>query len=106
MSVLTFNTNKDFELNPGQTLHSWWNNASPANAVWSANAVPLATGSTQTGFDQDTQLEVTRVWRRFKVVEKSTSQFSKVDTETEIHYEVKNIGSTKARFNVYLSVAW
>src|SRR5262245_31902367 len=99
MSVLTFNTNKDFELNPGETLHSWWNNASPANAVCSTNAVPLITGSTQTGFNQDTQLEITRLWRRLKVVEKSSSQFSDLDTETEIHFEVKSIGGTKARFN-------
>jgi hypothetical protein len=28
-----------------------------------------------------------------------------VDIETEIHYEVKNIGNTKAKFIMYLSVA-
>ncbi len=106
MGLLVINTQKERELNPGETLHSWWNNASPANAVWSANAVPLTTGSTNTGFNQDTQLEVTRLWRRYKVVEKSTSQISDVDIESEIHYEVKNIGNTKARFIVYLCVAW
>ena len=105
MPVLTFSTNKERELNPGQTGHWWWNNATPANAVWSANAVPVATGSTQTGFNQDTQLEVTRLWRRFKVIETSSTQFSDVDIETEIHYEVKNIGNTKAKFIMYLSVA-
>ena len=96
----------DLELNPGETKHWWWNNASPANAVWSANAVPLATGTTNTGFAQDTQLEVTRLWRRFKVIENSQSQFSDTDIESEIHYEVKNLSGTKARFNVYLSIAW
>jgi hypothetical protein len=106
MGLLVINTQKERELSPGKTLHSWWNNASPTNAVWSANAVPLATGSTATGFNQDTQLEVTRVWRRFKVVEKSKSSFSDTDIETEIHYEVKNIGATKAKFIVYLCVAW
>jgi hypothetical protein len=106
MGLLVINTHKERELDPGQTLHSWWNNASPTNAVWSANAVALATGSTNTGFNQDTQLEVTRLWRRFKVTEKSSTQFSDTDIETEIHYEVKNIGGSKARFIVYLCVAW
>jgi hypothetical protein len=94
------------QLNGGQTGHWWWNNASPANAVWSANAVPIATGNTTDGFDQDTQLEVTRLWRRFKVVEKSTSQFSDTDIESEIHYEIKNLTGALAKFNVYLCVSW
>jgi hypothetical protein len=105
MGLKVINTQTEQELNPGQTLHSWWNNASPANAVWTANAVPLSTGSTSTGFNQDTQIEVTRLWRRFKVVEKSSTQFSDVDIETEIHYEVKNVGNSKARFVMYFSVA-
>ena len=106
MPIKVFKTSNDHELNPGATGHWWWNNASPANAVWTANAVPLATGSTTAGFDQDTQLEVTRIWRRFKVVEKSTNQFSDTDIESEIHYEIKNLSGTKAKFNVYLQVAW
>ncbi len=106
MPTNTFKISNNWELNPGATGHWWWNNAAPANAVWSANAVPLATGSTNTGFNQDTQLEVTRLWRRFKVVEKSTSQFSDTDIESEIHFEVKNLSGTKAKFNVYLTVSW
>ena len=105
MGISVFSPKTELELNPGQTGHWWWNNASPVNAVWSANAVPLATGSTSTGFNQDTQLEVTRLWRRFKVIEKSSTQFSDTDIETEIHYEVKNLGNTKARFIVYFCVA-
>ena len=105
MPIKVFKVPSDLELNPGATGHWWWNNATPANAVWSANAVAIATGSTTAGFAQDTQLEVTRLWRRFKVVEKSTSQFSDTDIETEIHYEVKNLSGTKAKFNIYFSVA-
>ena len=105
MPITTFKVNDTLELNPGATGHWWWNHATPANAVWSANAVAQATGSTTAGFAQDTQLEVTRLCRRFKVVEKSTSQFSDTDIETEIHYEVKNLSGTKAKFNIYFSVA-
>ncbi len=104
MGLKVFHTNT-LELNAGQTGHWWWNNATPADAVWSANAVPLATGSTTSGFSQNTQLEVTRLWRVFKVIEKSTSQFSDTDIETEIHYEVKNLGGTKAKFRMFFSVA-
>jgi hypothetical protein len=49
---------------------------------------------------------VTRLWRRFKVVEKSTSQFSDTDIESEIHYEIKNLTGALAKFNVYLCVSW
>jgi hypothetical protein len=106
MGYVLVGGNKEHELDPGQTKHTWWNNAAPANAVWSANAVAIPTGSTNTGFSQDTSLEVTRVWRRFKVIEKSDNQFSNTDIETEIHCEVKNIGGTKAKFKVYFSAVW
>src|SRR5437763_8646170 len=105
MGVVVINTQKEWELDSGKTVHSWWNNASQVNAVWTANAVPLSTGSQSTGYDQDTQLEVTRLWRRFKVVGKWVGEGWDLVTETEIHWEVKNIGSSKARFIVFLSVA-
>lgn len=105
MGVSVINTKKELELNPGEEREYWWNHASPADGVWSANAVPLATGSTTAGFSQHTKLEVTRLWREFIVTEKSKTQFSDVDIETEIHYKVKNIGTTKARFTVFLCVA-
>ena len=106
MAAKIVNTNLDLELAPGKSKTLNWNNAKPANAVWSANAIPLPTGDTAKGFNQDTQLEVTRLWRRFKVVEKSTTQFSDTDIETEIWYTVKNVGTKKARFNVYLSAIY
>jgi hypothetical protein len=105
MPTKVFKVPTDLELNPGATGHWWWNHATPTFAVWSANAVAIATGSTSAGFQQDTQLEVTRLWRRFIVIEKSTSQISDTDIETEIHYEVKNLSGTKAKFNIYFSVA-
>ena len=105
MPTKVFKTETTHELNPGETKHWWWNNATPANAVWSANAVAQVTGTTNTGFAQNTELEVTRLWRKFKVTEHSTSQFSDADIETEIHYEVKNLSGTKAKFNMYFCVA-
>ncbi|HTT48115.1 MAG TPA: hypothetical protein VMG39_08935 [Pseudolabrys sp.] len=109
MSKVTLvNTNVNLELGPGKTGHWHWNNATPSDAVWYVNAVPFATGSTLTGFAQDTQLEVTRVWRRFIVTEHAppNSQISDTTTETEIHYEIKNLGGTTAKFNVFLSIVY
>jgi hypothetical protein len=100
-------TKTEHSLAPGQTLHWHWNNATPADAVWYANAVPLATGSSTSGFTQDTQLEVTRLWRRLIVTEKKPfpqSQTVDVSVETEIHVDIKNIGTTSAKFVVFLSI--
>jgi hypothetical protein len=100
-------TKTQHDLAPGQTFHWHWNNAAPADAVWSANAVPVATGSTTGGFNQDTQLEVTRLWRRLIVTEKKPfpqSQTVDVVVETEIHCDIKNIGTTPAKFVVFLSI--
>jgi len=105
--VAAFKTSQH-SLNPGQTGHWWWNNANPGDAVWTANAVPVATGSTTAGFAQDTQLEVTRLWRRLIVTEKKPfpqSQTVDVTVEHEVHYEVKNLSSKKADFVVFLSSA-
>lgn len=107
--VLFIDTNKEITLAPGESVHGWWNNASPSNAVWSAQAVPYATGSTATGFTQDTKLEVTRLWRHYTVKEiKPSPQSQTVETkeETEIHYEIKNIGGSVAKFHVVLSAIY
>ena len=104
--VILVNTKTEHELASGQEAHIWWNHAAPADAVWSANAVPHATGSTLTGFSQSTSLEVTRLWRKFIVTEKKDfpqSQTVETTVEHEIHYVVKNVGNDKARFVVFLS---
>jgi hypothetical protein len=106
MGVKVINTQVEVELDPGKTWHSHWNNASPAQAVWTANAVPVYKGDPSTGYhDLDTQLEVTRLWRRLKVVATQTGEGPSIVSETEIHFEVKNIGSSKARFIMLLSAA-
>jgi hypothetical protein len=108
MPSIAVDTQTEIELDPGKTVHRKWNNAAPVNAVWSANAVPSITGSTPTGWDQDTSLEITRLWRRLLVIEKAPpgSQISDTTIEHEIHYEIKNVGNDKARFRIFLSAVW
>lgn len=98
----------ELKLNPNQSAHWHWNNASPSEAVWSANLIPFATGSTATGFAQDTSLEVTRTWRRLIVTEsKPSPQSQTVETkvEHEIHFEFKNLTNTKVDFAIWLCSA-
>ncbi len=107
MAMTFIKTKLDAWIEPGQTHRWWWNNAAPRDAVWSAQAVPFATGDTASGFAEDVSLEVTRVWRRLIVTEKKPfpqSQTVDVISEDEIHYEVKNIGNRKSRYAVFLSV--
>ena len=98
MPTLLVDTKTQLNIQPGATFHFVWNNASPSHAVWSANAVPVATGSTAGGFNQDSSVEVTRLWRRFISTEKKPfpqSQTADVVVEHEIHCELKNVGSSK-----------
>jgi hypothetical protein len=92
------------EIAPSATIEHWWNNATPRDAVWAVQAVPRATGSTSKGFAQTTRVEVTRVWRDFKVVEHSHSQFSDTTSEDENHYTLKNLTGAPAVVDVYMAI--
>ncbi|MBI4852340.1 MAG: hypothetical protein HY819_11135 [Acidobacteria bacterium] len=109
-NLKVINTNKEVELAPGKTYKGHWNNATPgANAVWGAQAIPLATGSTIEGFAQDTSVEVTRLWRRLIITEKKPfpqSQTVETEVEHEIHYEIKNVGTEKVKFIIFLTIMW
>jgi hypothetical protein len=109
MGAFIVNTKTELQLAGSKTGHWWWNNAAPADAVWSANAIPVQTGDTASGFAQDTSVEVTRLWRRLIVTEhKDSPQAQTVDVkvEHEIHYEIKNLGNQTARFVVFLSAVY
>lgn len=98
-NVKIIETSTILELDPGKKTHRHWNNASPENAVWSVNAVPVGAS----GQPQDVSLEVTRLWRRLIVTVQTPGSPGSTASESEIHYEIKNIGTQKARFKVYLA---
>lgn len=103
--VTVVDTKTVYELAPGQTFHWKWNNAAPAQAVWFANAVPVSLSDVVKA--EDRRVEVTRLWRRVIVsVDKPfpQSQTADIDVEHEIHCEVRNLGTTKTGFVVYLGV--
>ena len=101
MATKVFDTKTVLELEPGKTTHRKLSNASPDEAVWSANARPIFDTLPPKGTQvlEEMELEITRLWRKLIV----TGTGSNLKTETEIHFVIKNVGKTKARFTVLLS---
>src|SRR3712207_1921615 len=99
MATKVIDTKTVLELEPGKTTHRKLSNASPDKAVWSANAMPIFEPSSQLGQLEEIELEITRLWRKLIVTGSGTN----VKGETEIHFVIKNVGKTKARFTVLLS---
>jgi hypothetical protein len=90
-------------LGPGETKHHWWNNA-PYGKVFVLEVLPIAAGTTQTGFDHVYEVEITRQWRKYITKESPGSIGVNVTTELEIHYEVKNVGTKKIEYTVKMAV--
>ncbi len=103
MTALLVNTQHEHDLAAGTSGIWIWKNLAPHDAVWSVNAVPVQTGDTQTGFNDEASFEVTRVWRRMISTEDEHSQATTVTVKHELHYEVKNVGTTPGRFVAFLS---
>ena len=87
-------------LSAGKSKTMHWNNASPAEAVWTVNAVPLPQNAKSS---HSGSVEVTRTWRKINVSVPSTGA---PKTEHEIHFTVKNPGTSNVKYTVYLLVAW
>lgn len=88
-------------LDPGKTQHWVWNHAHYGKSYF-LDIVPISVGTTATGFNHTTELEITRQWRKFITKEIEGSIGVTVDQELEIHYIVKNIGKIPAVYNVWL----
>jgi len=89
-------------LEAGKTAHHWWNNA-PWGKVFALEVVPSEIGTTQTGFNHVSEVQITKQWRKFISKEKPGSIGVKVETELELHFEVKNIGTEKANYQVKMA---
>lgn len=89
---------------PGEKRTRKWNNATPSNAVWYIQAVPLASSLTASATEQSLTVEVPRVWRRLIVKKELQGEFEVTEIEHEVHYEVKNIGDKEVDVDVYASI--
>ncbi len=90
---------------PGQSVTRHWNNATPANAVWHVQAIPLESSFTSADpIAQSVEAEVTRVWRKLNRT-KGPIEFPEVHNyEHEIWYVIKNVGSREVDVAVYASI--
>jgi hypothetical protein len=100
MPVKFVDTGSVLTLGAGKSKKLKWNNAAPAEAVWSVNAVPLPQNAKSS---HSGSVEITRMWRKINVAVPSTGA---PKVEHEIHYEVKNPGTSSVKFTIYLLVAW
>jgi hypothetical protein len=89
------------DLAPGATAHFVWKNISGGTA-YRVDAHPFYGGSTIEGFNSTTEAEVTRVWRRTRMIEKQGSIGVTVEVHNDILGDVKNVGGHKLDFDLWL----
>ena len=90
-------------LQPGQSVTTHWNNATPPFAVWYIQAVPLESSFNGVPGQQSVEVEVTRVWR--KLNQTPTGKDVEINKyEHEIWYTIKNLGAKKVNVDVYASI--
>jgi hypothetical protein len=92
-------------LGPGESTTKHWNNATPANAVWYIQGVPLASSFTSNNpVEQAVEVEVTRVWRKLIRSSLGSGEFPQPVLEHEVWYVFKNVGTRPVNFDVYASI--
>jgi hypothetical protein len=89
------------DLAPGATYSFSWKNV-PAAKAYRVDAHPYNPGSYQEGYDNTTQLEVTRFWRRTRQVESPGSIGVTVEVHNDVCGAIKNVGNYPADFDVVL----
>jgi len=95
-----FTTNN---MQPGTTGTFLWNNL-PSGKAYRIDVQPFYPGSYQEGYNHTVHAEVTRVWRRYRSIEKPGSIGVTVEVRQDIYFQVKNVGSKKMHFNAFLIV--
>jgi hypothetical protein len=91
-------------LAPQATFHFLWNNVPAAGKACAVDAYGYNVGSTQEGFTNTTKIEVTHFVRRRRQIEKQGSIGVTVEVHDDIEGDVKNVGSSKLDFDLYLVV--
>jgi hypothetical protein len=103
MSASLVDMPAEHELGAGKST-SWSFKIGSPNEVWAVNAVPVPSGDTQSGFNEQASVEVTKVWRTMTVKQVPPhQQDAQIEVEHHVNYEVKNIGTEAAKFIICLS---
>ena len=74
-------------IQPGETIHQWWNNT-PKEVVCVVNCTPSANGSSA-------EIELVRTW--------NVRHVGGVTAEREFHWEAKNQGKSSALIDIYMA---
>ncbi len=95
-----------YGLEPGATKSAGWLNLSDVHErAYYIEAVPFVTGApSQWSTWGEYHVEVTRVWRRLRVVTKPDTDYPESMSRNDIFWTVKNIGDRDVNYKVY--VAW
>jgi hypothetical protein len=92
-------------LAPAQSVTKHWNNATPANAVWYIQAIPLPSSFTSANpIEQSVEAEVTRVWRKLNRTIGPAENPEAYYYEDEIWYVIRNVGAREVDVDVYASI--
>jgi hypothetical protein len=84
---------------PGATYHFTWNNI-PSGKAYAVDAQPFHLVSS-TGPSGTTQAEVTRFWRRTRIIQLTGHD---VEAHNDVLFNVKNVGNIECHFHLYLTV--
>jgi hypothetical protein len=104
MAVFAIKLGGTFHLEKGQSTTGHWKHLTPSSAVWYIQAIPLENSFTDSPPNQSVEVEVTRVWRQLNRTESPGSEFTEIDTEHEVWWEVKNVGSRPLNAQIYASI--
>jgi hypothetical protein len=88
---------------PGVTWNFTWNNV-PDGKAYAVSADPSYPGSYQEGYASTTELEITRFWRRTRIIQKPGSIGVDVEVHKDVLGQVKNVGGHTLNFDMYLVV--
>lgn len=110
--VTLINTQTQHTLPPGDTLHWQWNNLTPDQSVWTANAVPLITADVvnDVNFQQNSSIEVVSQWRTVRTQAVTIdggpdqSNFTESGITHQFHCLLKNVGTLPSTFVVFLTM--
>lgn len=73
-------------IQPGETIHQWWNNT-PKEVVCLLDCTPFANGASA-------EIELVRTW--------NVRHVGGTSAEREFHWEFKNRGQTSALIDIYM----
>ena len=89
------------DLAPGKSYSFSWKNV-PAAKAYALDAHPYNPGSYQDGYQNTTQLEVTRFWRRTRQIQKPGDIGVTVEVHNDVCGEIKNVGTYPSDYDVVL----